>query len=161
MATFNYTTSVRKLLADLYTPVSVYMRLRDLYPQSALMESSDYHSGENSRSFIGINPIGRVAVEHGVAVAQYPDGKKTAKPLSASYTVDIAINEFLHNFEVKGECSSLCGLYGYMTFNTVRYLENIRVKDETQSRNDAPDILYILYKYIIVFDHFNNTMTLV
>ena len=56
MASFNYTTAARKRLADLYTPVSVYMRLRDLYPQSALMESSDYHGGENARSFIGIDP---------------------------------------------------------------------------------------------------------
>ncbi len=50
MATFNYTTQTRKILADLYTPVGVYMRLRDIYPQSALMESSDYHGTENSRS---------------------------------------------------------------------------------------------------------------
>ena len=57
MATFNYQTTTRSILADLYTPVGVYMRLRDLYPQSALMESSDYHDSNNSRSFIGINPI--------------------------------------------------------------------------------------------------------
>ncbi len=161
MATFRYTTTAKKLLADLYTPVSVYMRLRDLYPQSALMESSDYHGGENSRSFIGIYPIARVAVEHGVAVAQYPDGSRTSRPLGDDYTADMAVNEFLHSFEVKGDYSNLCGLYGYMTFNAVHYLENIQIKDETQSRNDAPDILYILYKYIIVFDHFNNTMILV
>jgi anthranilate synthase component 1 len=161
MATFKYTTAVKRLLADLYTPVSVYMRLRDLYPQSALMESSDYHGGENSRSFIGIYPIARVAVEHGVAVAQYPDGSRTSRPLGDDYTADMAVNEFLHSFEVKGDYSNLCGLYGYMTFNAVHYLENIQIKDETQSRNDAPDILYILYKYIIVFDHFNNTMILV
>ncbi|MBP5303061.1 MAG: chorismate-binding protein, partial [Bacteroidales bacterium] len=161
MATFKYTTTAKKLLADLYTPVSVYMRLRDLYPQSALMESSDYHGGENARSFIGIAPIARVAVEHGVAVAQYPDGRRTSRPLEDDYTADMAVNEFLHSFEVEGEYSNLCGLYGYMTFNAVHYLENIQIKDETQSRNDAPDILYILYKYIIVFDHFNNTMILV
>ena len=161
MATFKYTTASKRLLADLYTPVSVYMRLRDLYPQSALMESSDYHGGENSRSFIGIYPIARVAVEHGVAVAQYPDGSRTSRPLGDDYTADMAVNEFLHSFEVKGDYSNLCGLYGYMTFNAVHYLENIQIKDETQSRNDAPDILYILYKYIIVFDHFNNTMILV
>ena len=53
-----YATSSRTILADLYTPVGVYMHLRDIYPQSALMESSDYHDANNSRSFIGINPIG-------------------------------------------------------------------------------------------------------
>ena len=161
MATFKYITAVRKRLADLYTPVSVYMKLRDLYPQSALMESSDYHGGENSRSFIGIDPIGSIRVEHGVAVGSYPDGSRTRKPLSESYTADMAVNQFIHSFQVEGEYSHLCGLYGYMTFNAVRYLENIAVKDETRASNDAPDILYILYRYIIMFDHFSNSMVLV
>ena len=120
MATFNYTTAARKRLADLHTPVSVYMRLRDLEPQSALMESSDYHGGENSRSFIGIAPLGSVAVEHGVAVLSYPDGTRLRKPLDAAYTADQAVNEFIHSFDVRGEYSHLCGLYGYMTFNAVR-----------------------------------------
>ena len=57
MKQFEYKTHTRKILADLYTPVGVYMRLRDLYPQSVLMESADYHSNENARSFIGIHPI--------------------------------------------------------------------------------------------------------
>lgn len=161
MATFKYTTVTRTLLADLHTPVSVYLRLRDLYPQSALMESSDYHGVENSRSFIGVVPIGSIAVEHGVAVAAFPDGSRTRKPLSVDYTPDRAVNEFIHSFQVLGEYSQLCGLYGYMTFNAVQYLEPVSVKDEIQARNDAPDILYILYKYIIMFDHFNNTMVLV
>ncbi|MBP5514194.1 MAG: anthranilate synthase component I family protein, partial [Bacteroidaceae bacterium] len=74
MNTFTYTTTSRTILADLYTPVGVYMRLRDLYPQSALMESSDYHDSNNSRSFIGINPIANVAIGHGVASIGFPDG---------------------------------------------------------------------------------------
>ncbi|MBR7029971.1 MAG: anthranilate synthase component I family protein, partial [Prevotella sp.] len=59
--TYKYQTNSKTILADLYTPVGVYMRLRDLYPQSALMESSDYHDANNSRSFIGLNPIASVA----------------------------------------------------------------------------------------------------
>ena len=55
MASFNYHTTTKRLLGDLYTPVSLYMRLRDLYPQSMLMESSDYHGSENAKSFIGID----------------------------------------------------------------------------------------------------------
>ena len=74
MNTFNYTTTSKTILADLYTPVGVYMRLRDLYPQSALMESSDYHEKDNSRSFIGIDPMASVAIGHGQAPITYPDG---------------------------------------------------------------------------------------
>ena len=65
MASFNYHTTTKRLLGDLYTPVSLYMRLRDLYPQSMLMESSDYHGSENAKSFIGIDPMASIQVAHG------------------------------------------------------------------------------------------------
>ena len=170
MATFNYTTQTRKILADLYTPVGVYMRLRDIYPQSALMESSDYHGTENSRSFIGVHPIASIAVGHGVVTATYPDGRVEEKELPAfgegkgekcKLAISKAFNDFIQAFQVEGEGSECCGLYGFTTFNAVRYFENIPVKDTTMEKNDAPDIYYIMYKNIIVFDHFNNTMQLI
>ena len=170
MATFNYTTQTRKILADLYTPVGVYMRLRDIYPQSALMESSDYHGTENSRSFIGVHPIASIAVGHGVVTATYPDGRVEEKELPAfgegkgeecKLAISKAFNDFIQVFHVEGEGSECCGLYGFTTFNAVRYFENIPVKDTTMEKNDAPDIYYIMYKNIIVFDHFNNTMQLI
>lgn len=170
MATFNYTTQTRKILADLYTPVGVYMRLRDIYPQSALMESSDYHGTENSRSFIGVHPIASIAVGHGVVTATYPDGRVEEKELPAfgegkgekcKLAISKAFNDFMQAFHVEGEGSECCGLYGFTTFNAVRYFENIPVKDTTMEKNDAPDIYYIMYKNIIVFDHFNNTMQLI
>ena len=170
MATFNYTTQTRKILADLYTPVGVYMRLRDIYPQSALMESSDYHGTENSRSFIGVHPIASIAVGHGVVTATYPDGRVEKKELPAfgegkgeecKLAISKAFNDFIQAFHVEGEGSECCGLYGFTTFNAVRYFENIPVKDTTMEKNDAPDIYYIMYKNIIVFDHFNNTMQLI
>ncbi len=170
MATFNYTTQTRKILADLYTPVGVYMRLRDIYPQSALMESSDYHGTENSRSFIGVHPIASIAVGHGVVTATYPDGRVEEKELPAfgegkgeecKLAISKAFDDFIQAFHVEGEGSECCGLYGFTTFNAVRYFENIPVKDTTMEKNDAPDIYYIMYKNIIVFDHFNNTMQLI
>lgn len=170
MATFNYTTQTRKILADLYTPVGVYMRLRDIYPQSALMESSDYHGTENSRSFIGVHPIASIAVGHGVVTATYPDGRVEEKELpdfgegkgeECKLAISKAFNDFIQAFHVEGEGSECCGLYGFTTFNAVRYFENIPVKDTTMEKNDAPDIYYIMYKNIIVFDHFNNTMQLI
>lgn len=166
-AKYNYVTVTRKILADLYTPVGVYMRLRDLYPQSALMESSDYHGNDNSRSFIGIHPMAHIAVSHGVVTATYPDGTSYTEQLpafgegkgeSCKLSISRAINDFINSFHVEGEGKAFCGLYGYTTFNAVRYFENIPVKDTTMEKNDAPEILYIMYRDIIVFDHFNNTM---
>ena len=161
METFKYTTSSKTILADLYTPVGVYMRLRDIYPQSALMESSDYHEKDNSRSFIGINPIASVAIGHGEATVTFPNGQTECHEVNKAYRSDKAIHALIDCIQVEGDFKEFCGLYGYTSFNAVRYFEDIAVKDETQERNDAPDMLYILYKDVIVFDHFNNTLTIV
>ena len=158
---YNYHTASRKILGDLNTPVSVYMRVRDAYPQSALMESSDYHDNKNSRSFICLHPIASISVEHGIGIAKYPDGEIVRKPITKDYDVAACINEFLSQFKVEGNESEYCGIYGYTSFNAVRYFENIAVKDETLEKNDAPDLQYILYKDYIIFDHFKNELTLI
>ena len=161
MEVFNFTTTSRTILGDLYTPVGVYMRLRDLYPQSALMESSDYHDQSNSRSFIGIHPIASVAIGHGMATVTYPDSQTFTQPLSADFSSADAIHALIDRIHVEGDDANACGLFGYTSFNAVRYFENIAVKDETQERNDAPDVLYVLYKTVIVFDHHNNQLKMV
>ena len=161
MITYQYKTISKTILADLYTPVGVYMRLRDLYPQSALMESSDYHDSNNSRSFIGIEPMASVAIGHGMATITYPDGTTFQHEVNKEYRSDKAIHQLIDRIHVEGDDAKICGLFGYTSFNAVRYFEDIAVKDETQAKNDAPDLLYILYKVVIVFDHFNNTLKIV
>lgn len=161
MKKFQYHTESRHILGDLHTPVSVYLKVRDLYPQSALMESSDYHGNENSRSFIALCPVASISIGHGHSLAKLPDGSSSSHPVDDNYRADDAINDFLNKIGVEGPDCNYCGLYGYTSFNAVRYFENIPVKDYTQEKNDAPDLLYILYRYVIVFDHFNNSMTLV
>lgn len=161
MKTFHYHTAARQILGDLYTPVSTYLKVRDLYPQSALMESSDYHSHDNSRSFIALSPMASIAIGHGSATMRFPDGTQTEHGIDDHYRTEHAFRDFFARFDVEGEQKAYCGLYGYTSFNAVRYFEHIDVKDATQAQNDAPDMLYILYKYVIAFDHFNNTMTLV
>ena len=161
MNTFKYTTTSKTILADLYTPVGVYMRLRDLYPQSALMESSDYHDSNNSRSFIGISPMASVAIGHGLATITFPDGSNFQHEVNKDYRSDKAIHQLIDRIHVSGDDAKLCGLFGYTSFNAVRYFEDINVKDETQLKNDAPDLLYILYKVVIMFDHHNNLLKVV
>ena len=161
MITYKYKTTSKSILADLYTPVGIYMRLRDLYPQSALMESSDYHEQSNSRSFIGISPMASVAIGHGVATVSYPDGSTLVRELSADFGTAEAIHALTDHIQVEGDDAGIMGLFGYTSFNAVRYFENIAVKDETQAKNDAPDVLYILYKVVIEFDHHNNQLKVV
>ena len=158
---YKYHTASKTILGDLNTPVSTYLKVRDAYPQSVLMESSDYHGGENSKSFIGLHPIAQVSIEHGTGKIKFPDGTQTEHKIYENYGSAQVINEFLDAFEITGDNSNYCGLYGYTSFNAVRYFENINVKDETLEKNDAPDLLYILYKDVIVFDHFNNQLTII
>ena len=162
MASFNYHTTTKRLLGDLFTPVSLYMRLRDLYPQSMLMESSDYHGSENAKSFIGIDPMASIQVAHGTLTMTFPDGSSVKRDIPVENSdkpklaVAKAMNDLLGSFHVEGEGCQYYGIFGFTSANAVRYFENIPVKDTTMERNDAPDILYILFKDIIVFDHFNN-----
>ena len=160
MKQYNYQTVSRTVLGDLHTPVSTYLKVRDIFPQSALMESSDYHGSENNRSFIGLCPVASVSIDHGTAVFRLPDDTREEHPVTGEYRAENALRDFLNRFHVEGEYSDYCGLYGYTSFNAVRYFENIPVKDSREATNDAPDMLYILYKYLIVFNDFKNEMLL-
>ena len=159
---YTYQINSKTMLGDLQTPVSAYLRLRDLSTQSVLMESSDYHSGKNARSFIALQPIAHVAIGHGMGNCLYPDGKTFQHPIDRAYRSDAIIGEFMRSFKFEGDAHQLscCQLWGFTSFNAVRYFEDIAVKDETQTRNDAPDMLYILFKYVLEFDHFNNRLTI-
>ena len=160
MKQYNYHTHSRTLLGDLHTPVSVYLKVRDLFPQSALMESSDYHGSENNRSFIALCPLASMSVEHGKAVFRLPDGERSERELSDAHSLNEAMNDFMKRFCIRGEYSHYCGLYGYTSFNAVRYTEGIAVKDNREDINDAPDLLYIIYKYIIVFNDYRHELLL-
>lgn len=159
---YSYKINSRQMLGDLVTPVSAYLRLRDKSMQSILMESSDYHSGKNARSFIALMPMAQVAIGHGMGRCTYPDGNVFEHEINNAYRSDAIIGEFMSQFSLQGEEHAVhcCSLWGFTTFNAVRYFENIAIKDETQSRNDAPDMLYILFKYVLEFDHYNNHLTI-
>lgn len=160
---FRYEVYSKPLLADLHTPVSAYMRLRDTSSESILMESSDYHTGRNARSFIAVDPVAKVSISHGVGLCEYPDGSTTTHKIDPQFRSDALIRGFMDSFEFlnpAGGAPHSCQLWGFTSFNAVKYFENIAVKDETQEKNDAPDMVYTLFRYVIEFDHFNNRMAI-
>jgi len=162
MKTYSYTLSYKEFLSDLYTPVSVYLRVRDISSRSVLMECSDFHSGHNSRSYIAFDPVAGVSIEHGTGICNYPDGTRSERAVDASFTADKLINQFMGSFVIdtpQDTCAPV-SLWGYTSFNAVRYFENIAVKDETQVKGDAPDMQYTLFRFVIVFDHFTDHMYL-
>jgi anthranilate synthase component 1 len=152
-------TRTKKVLGDLHTPVSIYLKVRDIYPESVLLESADYHGNEDSLSYIALCPLARIGINRGESRAVFPDGTEVHTPL-AVLNCPSAIESFLSRFNVKGDGKEVCGLFGYTAFDCVRYLENIPVTEVHHEENDAPDMLYILYRYILVFDHFKNELTL-
>ena len=116
------------------------------------MESSDYHGSENNRSFIGLCPVASVSIDHAVAVFCLPTAHVRNIPLPKN-TMGKCVTRF-QPLSRGREYSDYCGLYGYTSFNAVRYFENIAVKTVAKPPTMHPDILYILYKYLIVFNDF-------
>lgn len=159
MKRYGYRTVFRTVPGDLFTPVSAYLRLRDASEQSVLMESSDYHTGRDSRSYIAFRPIADVRVSHGTGVCHFPDGRSSSCEVGPEYGTDSLVRDFMDAFRFDDASRAACRLWGYTSFNSVRYFEGIPVKDEIRAENDAPDLLYTLFRYTVEFDHFQNRMT--
>lgn len=158
---YKFKTNSKRVMGDLHTPVSLYLKIRDAYPQSALLESSDYHSNENSKSYIGLQPIANIDINRGECIEVFPDNKISVTNLTDEYTISDAVSNYMSKFEIEGDSANECGLFGYTTFNCVKYTDNINVKESKEDKNDAPDMRYILYKYIMIFDHQNDELHLV
>jgi len=146
---------------DLQTPVGIYLKVRDLYEQSALLESSDFHTSQNSFSFIGVKPIGRFCVQNGKISCAYPDGTLKEKPIEDKNTLADALDAYLNSYHViGGDNARINGLFGYTAYDAVEHFESVSV-NKKRGFEDVPDMLYILYKFIIIVDHFKNELTIV
>ena len=147
----------KKILADTITPVSVYLKIRDRFPNSILLESSDYHANDNSFSYICCNPIASIKVENETVLQQFPDG--TTEEISIDEETDIP--NLLHNFSQKFESQDNSfkfinnGLFGYMAYDAVRYFEDIDISKKENSIA-IPDIYYAVYQNIVAINHFKN-----
>ena len=161
MKNYHFKAISKQVPGDLHTPVSIYLKVRDIYPESALLESSDFHGNENSLSFIALRPLASISINNGESTEVFPDGSREVAPLSESRNVAEVMRTFLQRFSIEGDENKVCGLFGYTAFDAVRYFENIPVMEAHHEDNDAPDMLYILYKDILVFNHFRNELTLV
>ena len=152
-------TYSKKLLADTLTPVNIYLKLRDVYAGSILLESSDYHGHENSLSFICCEPLASFQVNGTEAEFLYPDGQLKTETISQVGQVTTLFENFRNSFEPDTNSSKYanCGLFGYMAYDSIRFFEDVSI---TQKDQLIPDILYKLYKYVIIVDHFSNELSL-
>lgn len=159
MKKFKITTTYKKLLADTTTPVSIYLRLRDVFPNSLLLESSDYHSRENSHSFVCCQPFAGLLLDNGTLNKTYPDGAKEELKEGSFELID-QITDFIESFETTDIPLKITsnGLFGYFTHEAVEYFETITLKKSDNTTRKIPVMQYHLYRYIIAIDHFKNEL---
>lgn len=150
-------TYYKKILADTITPVSVYLKIRDRFPGSILLESSDYHANDNSFSYICCNPIASFRVQGEVLYRTYPDGTSNQMSIGTETDVALEIHRFAGQFRVEENDFKFInsGLFGYMGYDAVRYFEDIRIEKKPDSP-EIPDIHYAVYQNIIAINHFKN-----
>ncbi len=150
-------TKSRKFLADTITPVSVYLRLRDKFPHSILLESSDYHANENAFSYICFQPMASIKVQNEELFKQFPDGKTEQISLDKSVSLVMEIQDFVSKFDASPSSEKFIqnGLFGYMSYDAVRYFEDLNI-EKKQGNLQIPDLYYAVYKNIIAINHFNN-----
>lgn len=154
---------VRKILADTVTPVSVYLRLRNLYHKSILLESSDYHGHENAYSFICFEPVACFTANNGQVTIDWNGNGKSHYTISADQPLHLLLDDFYHSFEVSGEDIELPanGLFGYMNFDAVCYFEKIELNNPAPDAYTIPEVKYCFYKYVIAIDHHKNIIHIV
>lgn len=147
----------KKILADTITPVSVYLKIRDRFPNSILLESSDYHANDNSFSYICCNPIASIKVENETITKQFPDGSTEETDLDEQTDIPSILHHFGQKFDSQNNNFKFInnGLFGYMAYDAVKYFEDIEISKKNNSIL-IPDIYYAIYQNIVAINHFKN-----
>jgi anthranilate synthase component 1 len=162
-------TSCKRLLADVYTPVGIYLRLRDRFRDTILLESTDHHAAENSWSFIAINAIGGMEIRTSQVLERKLPGQRPEKlPVADSRQVPQLLGDYMQSFDVQPatekEARFAQGLFGYATYDSVQFFDTIQLKNknekvkEKSAEGAIPLMRYRLYQYVIAFNHFKDEL---
>lgn len=152
-------THIKTTLADMITPVSLYLKVRDMYPKAILLESSDYHGGEDNYSFICLDPVAGIVVDRQQVRIQYPGEPVKILPCE---NIPALLEEFISSFvlENKNAATRLNGFFGYMSYDAAEIFEKVPVAGKLPDPNRIPLIRYHIYRYIIAINHFRNSVQL-
>lgn len=157
---YKLNTRYKKILADLYTPVSIYNKVRDRFPNALLLESADYHDRTDSKSFICLEPIAGFEAKGNVYHYNLPNEETQTANVNHSREVFSAFQSFVSNFENTATelPFNTQGLWGYSSFESVQYMEDIEFNFPHNDLKDNPDLRYDFFRYVLVFDHFKNEL---
>jgi len=165
-------TGCKRLLADVFTPVGIYLRLRDRFRDTILLESTDHHAADNSFSFICINAIGGMEISSTKSVEfKFPNLKPEKIDINDSSNIPQLLFEFMQKFEISGdtpESKYAQGLYGYTTYDAVQFFDTIRLgtnrksdpreSEDVNRKSDIPLMRYRLYQYVIAINHYKDEL---
>lgn len=153
---------IRQILADTITPVSVYLRMRDIFPKSILLESSDYHTSQDSYSFICLQPFSSFTVDKGTIIISDEKGENSRKKSGGKVSVPDELNRFFRGFETENPDNRVRtnGFFGYSAYDSVQYFEDIRIAADPAESYDIPELVYSIYRVIIAINHYQNTLTI-
>lgn len=157
-------TTVKSTLSDLFTPIGIYLRLRDQFRDTILLESAGNQNSENSFSFIAVNAIA------GIEIRNFKEAE-IKFPLESPKKINIEeekLTDLLQNFSKTFECETpkheigkqAQGLFGYTSYDAIPFFENIKFK-EISEENKIPLLRYRLYQYVIAINHHNDEMFLI
>ncbi len=150
-------TKFLKVISDIHTPVGVYLKIRDLYSKIFLLESSDYKGSENSLSFICFESKAQISIDNNT-VNTIINAKEVKKEIEPDKDVTHYLNDFINQFKVEQNDFDYPsnGLFGYISYDSVKYFDSISISNPKEI--NIPDILYDAFKYVIVFNHYNNEL---
>ncbi len=162
MKTYKIKLVTEHILADLVTPVGIYLQARSKFANSLLLESSDYHGHENSFSFICLDPVATFQVDQGKLTEKYPDGTSNQSKVINILDFRNKFDDFIRSFHiVEGDISLVNGVFGYASYDAVQYFETIKFKKFTKPDYKIPDLRYNFFRYIIAINHFKNHLTII
>ena len=150
------------MLADIISPVSLFLRLRDEFTNTLLLESSDYHGSENSKSFICFQPLATFELNDKQISTKLPDESMHRVDTSKDVTFENQLQNFLDSFVItspENEAEVPQGVFGYMNFEAVQCVEDITFR-EKKKHFQAPDARYQFFQFVICIDHFSNELSL-
>ena len=157
---YRLNANIKKLIVDTDTPVSIYLKLRDYYPNSILLESSDYGAKDNSYAYVCCNPIAEFDVKNNMIRTSFPDNKSEKKSIDENCDLLIELKSFMQKFDLKCDINSnnnfiTKAIFGYQSYSSVEYFEKIEFENSYEG-DEIPIMKYRLYENIIVINTFNN-----
>ena len=159
--TYQVVSRHKRMLADIITPVSIYLRIRDRFLNSILLESSDYHGNENSFSYIAFDPIARFSYTSGKLTVKMPDGDEQTNELPVQDMLG-ALQQFKDSFKHEKAPFSFItnGLFGYFGYPAVQSFEDITLHAPIPTENRIPAAVFTVYRYVLAINHFKDELYL-